>query len=75
MRVPRVLSLRRAVRPLYGVNTYGTVQSVSRPNRVNHTVVKRGRRWVCTCEHHIYRNAICKHIIAVRARAARRGSR
>jgi hypothetical protein len=71
MRAPRVLSLKTADAPRHGVNTYGTVQSISNPSQ-NHTVVKRGRKWVCTCPHHIFRGAICKHIIAARALAARR---
>lgn len=40
------------------------VHSHSRP--MNHTVTLNGDgEWNCTCEHHKYRGAICKHIIEV----------
>ena len=67
---PRVLSLRKADAPRFGVLAYGVVQSVSRGSRVNHTVVKRGRKWACSCEDHIFRGTNCKHIQAARRRAA-----
>ena len=40
------------------------VSSHSRP--MNHTVTLNGDgEWNCTCEHHKYRGAICKHILEV----------
>ena len=40
------------------------VHSHSRP--MNHTVTLNGDgEWNCTCEHHKYRGAICKHILEV----------
>ena len=76
MRSPRVLSLRKARHPKFSVSQYGIVQSVSRPNRLNHTVVKRGRVWLCTCEDSIYRNPVggCKHARAARLKLRQRAA-
>ena len=36
------------------------IKSHSRP--IEHTVTFENNEWHCTCEHHIYRHTICKHI-------------
>ena len=72
MKRPKILSLKVADAPRYGVAAYGIVQSGSRSNRVNHTVAKRGRNWVCSCEHHIFTGLACKHIRAAVKRLAQR---
>lgn len=70
----RILSLHRAVKPRNHVLVYATVESRSRGTRLNHSVVKVGRAFRCSCEHNILGNARCAHIKAVSARL-RRGSR
>ena len=72
MKTPKVLSLKTADAPRYGVLAYGIIQSGSRANRVNHTVAKRGRTWVCSCEHHIFTGLPCKHIRLAAKRLAQR---
>jgi len=72
MKNPRVLSLKTADAPRKGVIAYGTVQSVSRPGRVNHTVTKQGRSWACSCESFLFRRTPCRHIRRARTLLARR---
>jgi hypothetical protein len=72
MKVPRVLSLKTADAPRLGVVAYGTVQSRSRPGRVNHTVTKQGHNWMCSCEHFLFRRTACAHIKRARLTLARR---
>lgn len=72
MKTARVLSLRTADAPRLGVVAYGTVQSRSRPGRVNHTVTKQGRNWMCSCEHFLFRRTICAHIRRAKQTLARR---
>ena len=36
------------------------IKSHSRP--IEHTVTFEENKWHCSCEHHRYRSAICKHI-------------
>ena len=38
---------------------------------VNHTVELKDGEWSCTCEHHKYRGAECKHIREAQARLQR----
>jgi hypothetical protein len=70
----RILSLRRARKILHGVSIYGIAQSVGRPQRLSHTVLKRGKSWECVCEDFIFRRPRggCKHVKAARALLARR---
>ena len=72
MKTPKVLSLKTADAPRHGVTAYGTVQSVSRPGRVNHTVTLQGRSWACSCEHFLFRRTDCKHIERAKKILARR---
>lgn len=72
MKSPRVLSLKTADAPRKGVIAYGTVQSVSRPGRINHAVTKRGRIWFCSCESFLFRRMPCRHIKRARQILARR---
>lgn len=60
----RVLSLRRTHSPRHGVTRYGVVLSRSRPTRLTHTVVKRGRSWFCSCEYFTFTGEVCAHIKA-----------
>jgi predicted nucleic acid-binding Zn finger protein len=49
---------------------YGIVRSFTRPDRINHGVVKVGRRYFCSCEDFLYRHVergTCKHIRAAKA--------
>lgn len=46
----RILSLKFAKRPRNNVLIYTTVQSVSRPDKINHRVSKVGRLYHRTCE-------------------------
>lgn len=70
MKTARILSLRRAEAPRHGVVLYGVAQSVSRPQKVNHTITarKRGRKlsFSCTCETFTFRRPKngCRHIRA-----------
>ncbi len=68
----RVISLRRAVKPRNGVLIYGTVQSISRPQKLNHTVTFRREGWLCTCEGGTFGN-LCEHVKRANALAIRRG--
>jgi len=72
MKAPKVLSVRVADAPRFGVVAYGVVQSRSRSNRINHTVVKQGRAFHCSCEDHIFRAIICDHIKAFKVKLAQR---
>lgn len=72
MKNPRVLSLKIADAPRLGVVAYGTVQSRTRPGRVNHTVTKQGHSWMCSCEHFLFRRTICAHIKRAKQLLARR---
>ena len=71
-KTPKVLSLRIADAPRLGVTAYGVVQSRSRGNRVNHDVVKRGRKFAGSCEDNIFRQAACDHIKAFKVKLAQR---
>ncbi len=78
LRLPRVLSFRRAKTPRHGVAYYGNVQSRSRSTRVIHTVTaaRRGRnlRFRCSCEAASFHpREKCIHVKAVvrRMRGAR----
>ena len=64
----RILSFVRSRKPRNGVKIYGTCQSISRPHRVNHTVVFKGGKWFCSCEAGLFGNP-CEHSKAFRAKA------
>ena len=51
-----------------GINVRATVQSERDGRRFYH-VVRKGRKWTCSCPNDIYRHPAggCKHIKAVRA--------
>lgn len=68
----KVLSLKIAAAPRLGVTLYGVVQSRSRGTRLNHQVVKKGRTWKCSCEHNLFRGAVCEHIRAMRKKLEQR---
>jgi len=74
--LPKVISIRKAERPRYGVLYYAKVQS--RSDRRRHHIVAVGKRSaVCGCETGIYRRTSknrCDHVKAVRARLARRAA-
>jgi hypothetical protein len=65
-----IVSLRKAKRRVNGVIAYGIVRSFSRPNKINHTVVKVGRKWECTCERNSLGRAVCRHIRLARVEMA-----
>lgn len=69
----RILSFVRSRKPRNGVKIYGTCQSVSRPHRVNHTVVFRNGAWICSCEASVMGNK-CEHVKAFRARSRRKAA-
>lgn len=76
----RILSCKKAVNPRHGVTYYATVQSASRPTRVNHVVtgIKIGNavRFRCSCEAASFSpRTPCRHITATKARLAERKSR
>lgn len=72
MKRAKVLSLSITDAPRLCVTAYGTVQSRSRGSRVNHTVVKVGRKFRCSCEDNIFRQATCGHIKEFRLKLAKR---
>jgi hypothetical protein len=79
LKVPRILSLRRAKNPRHGILIYSNVQSRSRGTRVIHTVTgaKRGRKKLfhCSCESASFNPRVsCIHILAVQRRLRQRRS-
>lgn len=71
-KLPRVLNLRHAKHPRNGVTIYANVQSLSRDTRVIHTVVRKNRKMLCSCENFGFGpGKDCIHIKAVRRRLAR----
>jgi hypothetical protein len=73
LKIPRILSLRRAKNPRHGILIYSNLQSRSRGTRVIHTVTgaKRGRkiRFHCSCEIASFHPQVpCIHVLAVQAR-------
>jgi hypothetical protein len=74
MPTPRVLSLKVAKTPRRGIIAYGIVQSRSRANRVNHTVVIARRGTNCSCEDQIFNRPRggCAHIRQFRKKLAQR---
>lgn len=72
MKTPKVLTLKTADTPKYGVTAYGLVQSLSRP-RLLHIVTREGRNnWACSCERHLYSRQTCDHIKQAKVVLARR---
>jgi hypothetical protein len=68
----RVLSIRKAENPRRGILIYATVQSVSRPHKINHTVTFHRRRgWECACEAGSFGNP-CHHVEPVKRAAIRK---
>jgi len=68
----RILSLRKAVHPRKGILLYATVQSASRPHKINHTVTYHKRRgFECSCEAGSFGNP-CHHTEPVKRAAIRR---
>jgi SWIM zinc finger len=67
----RILSLRRAINPRNSILVYAVCQSTSRPNKLNHNVTKKSRKYFCTCEASALGGYICRHIRAVRARVTK----
>lgn len=79
-KLPRVLSLRKAVKPRHGILYYSTVQSRSRSTRVNHVVtgakIGRSVRFRCSCESASFHpQEKCIHVRAVVRRMVLRGAR
>jgi predicted nucleic acid-binding Zn finger protein len=77
--ISRVVSARKARNPRHGVVEYGTVRSFTRGDRINHGIVKVGRRYFCSCEDFLNRHitsGTCKHVRAFKAkmRNARRSA-
>jgi hypothetical protein len=70
-----IVSLRKAKTQRNNVVAYGIIRSFSRPHKLNHTVVKVGRKWTCTCERNSLGKAICRHIRLARVEMARRNRR
>lgn len=70
-----IVSLKKSKRVVNGVLAYGIIRSFSRPNKINHTVVKVGRKWTCTCERNSLGRAICRHIRLARTEMTRRNRR
>jgi hypothetical protein len=67
----RLLSIRKAERPRNGILIYATVQSVTRPHKINHTVTfHETRGWECSCEGGSFGN-FCHHTEPVRKAALR----
>jgi hypothetical protein len=62
---PRILSLKFAKHPRNGITLFAQVQSVSRPDRLVHSVVRRNRKLACSCEGNILGGNLCTHIKAV----------
>jgi len=74
MKAPKVLSLRQAERPRYGVLYYAKVQSRATPGSV-HFVSIGQRSSACSCPDSVFRRGRrepCDHVKAVRARIAKR---
>ena len=69
--LPRVLSLRFAKHPRHGIRVYASVRSVSRPQKLVHTVIKTGRILRCSCEGNFLGGNRCRHIDAVQRRLSR----
>lgn len=68
-KLPRVISLKHAKKPRNGVTLYANVQSRSRGTRVIHTVIRKNRRMLCSCESFGFGpGKTCIHIQAVRRR-------
>jgi hypothetical protein len=65
---PKILSLKFAKKPRNKITMYAQVQSVSRPDRLVHSVVRRNRKLVCSCEANILGGNRCSHIRAVARR-------
>ena len=73
---PKILSIRKAVKPRYGVDFYAEVQSRTEP-LIHYTVTIGKRTAVCTCLDSTFRRTRrkpCDHIKAVRDRLAKRKS-
>jgi predicted nucleic acid-binding Zn finger protein len=77
LNLSKVVFVRKATHPRNGVTQYGIVRSFTRPDRINHGVVKVGRRYFCSCEDFLYRHVergTCKHIRAAKAKLAQQRS-
>jgi len=72
LKIPRILSLRRAKNPVNSVLVYARVLSTSRPDRVVHNVVKVGRVFRCSCERSVLANERCIHIRVIAAKLVRK---
>lgn len=78
-KLPRVLSIKRAKKPIHGVVLYSNVQSRSRGTRVIHTVTaaKYGRklRFRCSCEAASFNpKQKCIHVQSVVAKIRKRAA-
>jgi len=74
LNIRNVVSIHHSKTPIAGVTVYGVVRSFTRPQRLNHGVVKVGRRFYCSCEDFLYRHVkrgTCKHIRAAKAKLVR----
>jgi predicted nucleic acid-binding Zn finger protein len=72
----KIISLKHAVKPRNGVTSYAVIQSRTRGTRLNHSVVRVGRKFDCSCEDSILnQNKDCDHIktlkVALRAQTSR----